>query len=132
VRLVGDESAVVGIIVVVEDADVEESGAVPFIGSLVASKFAGSGTGQCAQGLGQDGRGVLHASVTALVSVLESCDLPVHVTSSASSADLRGVICLRRVDIQLGIVLPRVDDLALHEGLCGLNVRCLVTYQLEH
>jgi hypothetical protein len=80
----------VEIIVVGEDADVDESGAVSDCDSLIASKFARSGTGQCAQGLAHDGRGVLHASVTALVSVLESCDLPVHVTSSASSTDPRG------------------------------------------
>lgn len=69
-------------IVVVEDADVEvtESRSVAESAPLVASKFAGSGTGQCAQRLGQGGWRVLHAAITALVSVLECCDLPIRMT----------------------------------------------------
>lgn len=79
-RLAGEESAaVVEIIVVVGDAAVvvTESKAVSIFDSLIASKLARGGTGQCAQGLAHDGWRVLHVAFAALVSVLECCDLPV-------------------------------------------------------
>lgn len=112
--------------VVVGDAAVvviTESKAVSIFGSLIASKLARGGTGQCAQGLAHDGWRVLHVAFSALVSVLECCDLPVGKEhSSVPGGDAERKSGLRRVDIQLRVILPGVDDLALHECLGRFNV----------